>query len=103
MTIRRFRFAMSIIFIVLCILLIALIATQDIDGQRVPPATPGGVRVIEDGQWVYYTEIYQGTGHIVISGGYTITKTPLGIEIDVEWPGSTNHTWVDVQTHRVER
>ena len=69
------------------------------------PSTPGAVRVIHNGEWVYFNELAEGTGFVEVSaepGALVLHKTPRGYKIDVTW-GWNTHTYVDVQYVQIER
>jgi hypothetical protein len=73
--------------------------------SRLPPASPGGARVVVNGEWLYFDEYVQASGTVTItgdSGAVTLRKIPLGYALDLVWTGS-NHAWVDAQITKTER
>jgi hypothetical protein len=89
------------LLIVNLLALVVLIAVSAARDAAAAPSTPGGVRVIDDGNWVYLSEVSVGYGTVTVTGGVTVRKIPLGYVLDVTWTGS-NHTWVDVDVHRTQ-
>jgi hypothetical protein len=68
------------------------------------PASPGGLRVLINGEPTYFDHVYEGSGTITITGqpgAVTLRKIPLGYALDVVW-SAESHVWIDAQIARFE-
>lgn len=79
-------------------LLFATIA-QGRPNNRNTPTTPGGARLIQDGNWEFFNIYYTATGVVKLTGCYRIEKAPpgeLGHRIYMTWnTDECVHTWLD--------
>ena len=62
------------------------------------PTTPGGVRIVHNGEWVYFNVVYEGAGTVKLSGNYTCAKHPTYLQCDVTYD-TTAGTWIDVDVN----
>jgi hypothetical protein len=72
--------------------------------RPVPPSSPGAVRVIVNGEWVYFQELYSATAVVNLSGCYSIAKNPSGPGhvITMTWSEACQHTFLDANVTRYE-
>lgn len=62
------------------------------------PATQGGIRVIHNGDWVYFQELAEGSATVDITGQYTCQKMTNYMHCTVTFPGAAGN-WIDVNAN----
>lgn len=74
-------------------------------GSPVPPSSPGGIRLVENGVYVYSSDYIEASATVTLSGCYSIVKNPngLGQIVTMTWSQACPHTFLDVAVTRVER
>lgn len=68
------------------------------------PASPGAIRIVENGDWVYFREHITATATVTVSGCYKIAKNPngLGHVITMTWSSTCPHTFLDANVTHYE-
>lgn len=97
----------NILILALALALTGSVAAQANGRHSATVATPGGMRLIVNGEWSYFAAYYSATATVKLTGCYTITKAPpgeLGHRVTLTWNATDClHTWLDADVSAWER
>jgi hypothetical protein len=83
-------------FIVVALALATLLGAVPASRAQSRPASPGGLRVVENGEWLFQRDYLTATATITVAGDVQVEKLTRGVRLTVRWT-EANHTWVDAE------